>query len=239
MPDYQPTSWDKENKFSSSEDVKEIEIESGIYGKRTVKVYQPYVNSNETQFLPALYLQDGTDYVSRAKAITIQQNLVKAGKIKPFMMVFVDYKDRMKEYWANDDYAKFLAMEVVPAIDARYKTIKSRDGRAILGASLGGVTSVHTALKYPEIFSRVGGQSSSFWIDDERVINELKNLDGKTKFKFYFDVGALEGAETNRKAVGILRGKNFDVAYEERETGHNWTSWRDRLADAFTALWKN
>ena len=49
-------------------------------------------------------------------------------------MVFLDPKDRMKEYWATDDYAKFFAEEVVPAIDAKYNTIKSRDGRAIMGA---------------------------------------------------------------------------------------------------------
>ncbi len=155
-------------------------------------------------------------------------------------MVFLDPKDRMKEYWASDDYAKFLATEVVPAIDAKYKTIKTRDGRAILGASLGGVTSVHTAIKYPEIFGRVGGQSTSFWIDDERVSKELETLDvSKNKFVFYFDVGTLEGAADNQKAVGILKKKGFDIAYEEGETGHNWTSWRDRLADAFVALWAN
>jgi enterochelin esterase-like enzyme len=37
----------------------------------------------------------------------------------------------------------------------------------------------------------------------------------------------------------MLRGKGFPVTYREEFTGHNWTSWRDRLADAFIALWKN
>lgn len=203
-----------------------------------LQIYNPKDCVEKT--CPVLYLQDGTDYIKRAKAVNIQQNLVKAGKIKPFTMVFVDYKDRMKEYWASDDYAKFLATEVVPMIDANYKTIKSRDGRAILGASLGGITSVHAAIKYPEIFGRVGGQSSSFWIDDERVVKELETLDAKrNNYKFYFDVGILEGAEDDRKAVEILRKKGFDVTYREAETGHNWTSWRDRLADAFVALWSD
>ncbi|MGI8470056.1 MAG: glycoside hydrolase family 15 protein [Pyrinomonadaceae bacterium] len=236
MSDYKPTVWDKETNGSAKIDT--LEIDSKIYGKRAIKVYQPLINSNEK--LPTLYLQDGTDYINRARAIQIQQNLVKAGKIKPFIMVFVDYKDRLKEYWASDDYAKFLATEVVPAIDAKYNTIKSRDGRAILGASLGGVTSIHTALKYPEIFSKIGGQSSSFWIDNERVVKELETLDAaENKFRFYFDTGTLEGAGDDRKAVEILKNKGFDVSYEERETGHNWTAWRDRLADAFIALWNN
>ena len=154
-------------------------------------------------------------------------------------MVFIDPKERTKEYWANDDYAKFLATEVVPAIDAKYNTIKHRNGRAVLGASLGGITSVWVGLKYPEVFSRIGGQSSSFWVDNERVVRELSKLDAsQTNFKFYFDDGGFEGVEDTRRVNVMLRGKGFDVTYIEAETGHNWISWRDRLADAFIALWK-
>ncbi|HEY0426690.1 MAG TPA: glycoside hydrolase family 15 protein [Pyrinomonadaceae bacterium] len=247
MPEYKPTAWDRETNEPSK--LETLEIDSKVYGeKRQIKVYVPRTfvnlpassNAAAQKMLPALYLQDGTDYVNRAKAIQTQQNLVKAGKIKPFIMVFVDYKDRTKEYWATDEYAKFLATEVVPAIDAKYNTIKNRDGRAILGASLGGITSVWTGLKYPETFARIGGQSSSFWVDNERVVGELAKLDAsKSKFRFYFDDGTLEGTEDSRRVNVMLRGKGFPVVYNEGETGHNWTSWRDRLADAFVALWQN
>ena len=242
MPDYKPTVWDKD-RFANVDgfglvptipNFDTIEINSKTYGKRVIKVYQP---PNEKNQIPTLYLQDGTDYINRAKAIQIQGNLVRAGKIKPFIMVFLDYNDRMKDYWASDKYAEFVATEVVPEIDRRYRTVKNRDGRALLGASLGGVTSVWIALKHPAMFARVGGQSSAFWIDDERIIKELAKLDAsKDKFKFYFDTGTLEGANDDRRAVEILRGKGYKVTYQEAETGHNWTAWRDRLADAFAAL---
>ena len=264
MPDYKPTSWDE----GDAAKLDSIEIDSKIYGRKNIQVYAPVsepsavadglssqkriIKNNvplakvqpsataDGSDLPVLYFQDGSDYINRAKAIQIQRNLVKANQVKPFIMVFVDYKDRMKEYWANDDYAKFLATEVVPAIDAKYKTIKSRDGRAILGASLGGITSVWVGLKYPEVFGRVGGQSSSWWIDNERVVKELDLLDIKRdNFRFYFDTGTLEGADDDQKAVKVLRDKGFNVTYEEAEAGHNWTAWRDRLADAFIALWKS
>jgi glucoamylase len=233
MPDYKPTDLDK----GGDAFLDNIDFKSQIFnGVRLVQTYVP-TECVKTD-CSVLYFQDGTDYIKRGKAVQVQQNLVKAAKIKPFIMVFVDPRERTKEYWANDDYAKFLATEVVPAIDAKYKTIKSRDGRAILGASLGGITSVHTALKYPEIFSRVGGQSSSFWVDDERVVKELEKLDGKTKYIFYFDDGTFEGVDDSRRVNVMLRGKGFDVTYVEGETGHNWTAWRDRLADAFITLWK-
>ncbi|MCD9188322.1 MAG: glycoside hydrolase family 15 protein [Pyrinomonadaceae bacterium] len=247
MPDYKPTTWDEQESFKIEGDpepyvidieIKELEIQTKDYGTKKIKVYLPYGYEKSKESFPVLYLQDGSDYLQRAKASVQMENLVKANKIKPFIMVFLDPKDRMKEYWANDDYAKFIAEEVVPMIDANYKTVKSRDGRAIIGASLGGITSIHTALKYPDVFGSIGAQSASFWVDDERVIKELAKLDGKTKFKFYIDDGTLKGVEDSRKAVGILKNKNFDVTYNEKEAGHNWTAWRDRLADAFTAIRK-
>jgi len=234
MPEYKATVWDKgeQTKFD------EFEIDTKNFGKRKIKVYLPldYQRAKVVQY-PVLYLQDGTEYAQRARAAIVQENLVKAGKVKPFIMVFIDPQDRTKEYWANDDWANFVADELVPAIDKKYLTVPNRNGRAVLGASLGGITSVWIGLKHPDKFARLGGQSSSFWVDNERVVKALSKLDAeKTKFKFYFDDGTLEGVEDTRRVNVMLRGKGYPVTYVEGETGHNWTSWRDRLADAFIAL---
>jgi glucan 1,4-alpha-glucosidase len=240
MPEYKPTIWDKDlENFNPT--LETVEIDSKVYGDvRKVYVYRPALSGTENIPLPVLYFQDGSEYFKRARAAQTMMNLENKGKVKPFIMVFLDPKDRNKEYWASDDYAKFVATEVVPAIDAKYNTVKNREGRAILGASLGGITSVWVGLKYPEIFARIGGQSSSFWVDDERVVKELAKLDARdTKFRFYFDDGTLEGVEDTRRVNVLLRGKGFPVVYVEGATGHNWTSWRDRLADAFVALWAN
>lgn len=216
MPDYKPTIWDdKKGESPNAHDVQRIN--SKIYGEREINVYVP--EGFEKQPLPVMYLQDGNDYQTLGKAITIQRNLVKANKLKPFIMVFIAPTDRMKEYWANDDYAKFLAEEVVPMIDSKYNTIKSRDGRAVMGASLGGITAVNVALKYPQVFGRIGGQSSSFWIDNKRIVKELEKLDGTTKFKFYFDDGTLEGPEDSRQVAEILKGKGFDIATSKQRQG--------------------
>jgi glucoamylase len=233
MPDYKPTTWDNSAGMTKPA-IDIISINSKIYGQRNVQVYVP--EGFSAQALPVIYLQDGHDFQNRGNAITIQRNLLKANKLQPFIMVFLDAGDRMKEYWANDEYAKFLAEEVVPVIDAKYKTIKSREGRAVLGISLGGITSVNVGLIYPKVFSRIGGQSASWWIDDQRIIKKLDKFAGK--FTFYFDHGTQEDFDVAKKAVDILRKKGFDVVYKESDAGHNWTAWRDRLADAFIAIWR-
>ncbi len=233
MPDYRPSKWADATGMTKDPIYVET-VKSEVYGERQFKVYVP--EGFDRIPLPVMYVNDGSEYLDRAAAVTVQRNLVKAGKVKPFIMVFLDPKERMKEYWANDDYAGFLAEEVVPAIDSRYRTVRNRDGRALFGASLGGITSVHAALKYPAVFGRIGAQSVSWWVDDERVVKDIERLDGKVPFRIYIDDGTLEGVEDSRRAVALLRKRGYPVTYVEAEAGHNWTAWRDRLAYAFVVL---
>lgn len=243
MPRYRLMTWDRDIVSTGKTETFQIESKP-LGGPRKVTVYVPEVQGNVQHSLrrsnpmyPVMYIEDGSEYITRARAIQIQENLVKAGKIKPFIMAFVDPKDRLKEYWANDKWADFVANELVPEIDKRYRTIANRDGRALLGASLGGITSFYIGLTYPDEFSRIGGQSSSFWVDNERVLKNLEKLDpAKTPFRFYIDDGTFEGADDSRRVVVMLRGRGFPVTYVEGNTGHNWFAWRDRLAEAFIAL---
>jgi enterochelin esterase family protein len=206
-----------------------------------VQIYLPPGYAGSGERYPVLYLQDGADYLRRARAAHVAEDLIARGVVKPFIIVLVDPVNRMKEYWADDRFADFMATELVPFVDARYRTNPTRDARALLGASLGSVISVWTALRHPATFARVGGQSSAFWIDDERVVSALARLDRADRgrpFRFYFDAGTLESPwEVSRRAAVMLRGKGYPVTYREFEAGHNWTAWKDNLPEAFTALW--
>ncbi|MFL6211489.1 MAG: glycoside hydrolase family 15 protein [Pyrinomonadaceae bacterium] len=212
-------------------------------GRRKLQVYLPPDYDRAGARFPVLYLQDGSDYVKRARAAVIADQLITQGRIAPFIIIFIDPVDRTREYWLNDRFAEFMATELVPFIDARYRTRATRDARALLGASLGGVISYWTALKYPDTFARIGGQSSAFQIDNDREVAALAALPASNAhrpMKFYLDVGLLEPIwEVNRRARVLLAGKGYSVVYHENEAGHNWTSWRDQLADAYRALWRD
>jgi glucoamylase len=213
-------------------------------GERKVQVYLPpgYADAPQGRF-PVLYLQDGTDYINRARAVQIADQVIAERRAAPFIIVFVDPVDRGKEYWASDAFADFMATELVPWVDARYRTRPTRDARALLGASLGSTISYWTALRHPDTFARVGGQSSAFWIDDERVVSALSRLDVASAgrpFRFYLDAGQLESPwMVSRRVRVMLRAKGYPVTYREFEAGHNWTAWRDNLAEALAALWEN
>jgi enterochelin esterase family protein len=214
-----------------------------LAGTRAVQVYLPPGYDKTSARYPVLYLHDGAEYVTRASAALIADELIAEKRVAPFIIVFIAPTDRLKEYWANDLYADFLATELVPLIDGRYRTRARRDARAVMGASLGGVTSIWAALRHTDTFGRVGGQSSSFQIDNERVVAALSGLDpmrSERPIKFYLDVGRMEPIrDVSRRVRVMLRAKGYMVAYRETETGHNWTSWRDRLGFAFEELWKD
>jgi glucoamylase len=233
------------NSYFRMPDYREAAI-TGDEGSRGISVDALEVKSqllDGTRRYPTLYIQDGMEYVTRARATLIAHDLIKAKKLAPFIIVFVLPVDRMKEYWANDTFGDFMATELVPFIDARYRTLTGRNARALMGASLGGISSVWTALRHADLFARVGGQSCSFQIENERVVGALSRLGparGALPFKFYFDVGRMEPIRAvNRRVRVMLASKGYRVAYAETETGHNWTSWRDRLADAYLALWSD
>jgi glucoamylase len=243
MPGYQPSAFaDAKRALRGALERVDAPAAALEGGKRKLQVYLPpaYARGGVERY-PVLYLQDGAEYATRARAATVADELIAQGKTQPFIIVFVDPVDRFKEYWANDKFAAFMATELVPFIDARYRTRPERDARALMGASLGGVISVWTALRHPDVFGRVAGQSTAFQIDDERVVSALAVLEPMPRarpLKFYFDVGLLEPIwKVNRRVRVLLAGKGYPVAYAETAAGHNWTSWRDQLAEAFTRVW--
>ncbi|HYP01165.1 MAG TPA: alpha/beta hydrolase-fold protein, partial [Pyrinomonadaceae bacterium] len=245
MPDYRASAL-AEAKWELRGTVERLDAPTSLLegGKRKIQIYLPpaYAQGGTGERFPVLYLQDGSEYATRARAAIIADQLISAGRVSPFIIVFVDPVDRFKEYWANDKFAAFMATELVPFVDARYRTRAERGARALMGASLGGVISVWTALKYRDVFARVAGQSTAFQIDDERVVTALASLSemkqGAPSLRFYFDVGQLEPIwKVNRRVRVMLAGKNYRVVYRETAAGHNWTNWRDGLADAFQSIW--
>jgi enterochelin esterase-like enzyme len=241
MPDYRGAAiTGDEGSRGISVDALEVQSRS-LDGSRRVWVYLPPGYARGRTRYPVLYVQDGMEYVTRARATLLAHDMIVQRKIAPFIIVFVVPADRMKDYWANDAFADFMATELVPFIDARYRTEANRERRAVMGASLGAIISVWTALRHPEAFARVGGQSCAFQIDNERLVTALSRLGPMTRssgFRFYFDVGRMEPIRAvNRRVRVMLRAKGYMVDYAERDAGHNWTSWRDRLSGAYLALW--
>ena len=58
--------------------------------------------------------------------------------------------------------APMLIQELIPHIDGMYRTIASREGRAVSGFSAGGGVAARLAFRYPELFSAVTAYSGTY-----------------------------------------------------------------------------
>jgi enterochelin esterase-like enzyme len=206
---------------------------------RRVYVYLPAgYDADRGQRFGSLYVHDGGEYLERAKMANVLDNLIAERRIPALVAVMVDPVNRMEEYWANDRYLEFLCEELLPDIEQRYRTAPDRKARGVMGASLGGLISVHAALSRPNLFSLVGGQSSALMMEEQKLAAMVPSIRGAS-FRFYFDVGKYEPRfiPAHETFIRLLKRKRWPTFYQELPGGHNWTSWRAHLKDLLIFLW--
>ncbi len=106
-----------------------------------------------------------------------------------------------------------------------------------MGASMGGLSSTYLGLSRPHLFSKVAGQSSALFLEQDKIITLVNGLTANTSF--YFDVGAYEPQfiPAHHQLVPLLQAKGCPCLFQELEGGHNWTNWRAHLKDLLTFLW--
>jgi enterochelin esterase family protein len=230
MPGYKATGYTRERQMSRNGRLEALDL------PRAARIYLPpgYDTSNERYAV--VYFGDGIEYIERAQATVIADNLIADRKMRPVIMVFLAPVDRNKEYWMNAAYVEWLVKELVPMIDAKYRTNAAPGSRAIAGASLGGLISAYAALIHPEVFGNVLGQSSAFQVNGGRIISDFAER-ARQPVNFYLETGRYEGLlESNRKMKETLEKKGYKLAYREVNAGHNWTHWTDALPDALSYL---
>jgi enterochelin esterase family protein len=219
-----------------------LEVESAILkNRRAIQVWLPAAYDRETsRRFPVLFLHDGPDYILRAKAPQIVDHLIAERRIPPLILVFVPPLDRMAEYWRrSSDYVRFAVEELVPTLDARYRTVSAPEARAVGGASLGGLISLRLAMARPDLFGSVLSQSGAFWVDGRAVEKEIAGGTG-LRAKVWMDYGEYEPTirDSNRSLAATLKARRVRHREQWRPAAHNWTAWRDRLADALEWLFR-
>jgi len=210
-----------------------------LRNRRRIHAYLPpgYDEERARRF-PTLYVHDGGEYLHRGRLPTVLDNLIFGREIGPLIAIMVDPVVRGREYRASEAYAAFLEAELLPHVEGRYRTLAQREARGVMGASLGGLSSFYVALSRPQLFSRVGGQSSALHLEEARITALLTSFRARTAF--YLDVGKYEPRylPVHRRIVVRLHAVGYPYLFQELAGGHNWTSWRAHLKDLLTCLWR-
>jgi enterochelin esterase family protein len=215
------------------------------------RVYTPH-GADTLPGLPTIYVTDGHEYADpRLGALTVVlDHLVADGRVEPARVVFIDPRwdgenRRQALYVGTPAFADAVATELVPAIDARFRTRADRDGRVILGTSFGGVFAATLGLRHPDVFARLAIQSPAFWITDTPAWREAFGEPPAARFaalppgRFVVSLSTgtyFDGQELTRAVLASVAAGGQPLTYREVPEGHSWGAWRALLPRMLTDL---
>jgi enterochelin esterase-like enzyme len=195
-----------------------------------VSVYLPPGYNNSVKY-PAVYFQDGADYISLGSAVNVLDNLIDSTKIEKVIGIFVTPNDRNNEYagTTRNQYRLFFVNELVPLIDSLYSTYNDPAKRLVLGDSYGGNISALISYNHPDVFGNCGLHSPAFQPNNNEAYNlitngSIKNIRFSAIWGTYMD--PYQSLETFRD---ILLAKNYLYAWKEVHEGHSWGQWRANI----------
>jgi endo-1,4-beta-xylanase len=122
--------------------------------------------TNATQRYPVIYWLHGLNQSESSNWYPPQllDDAVRSAKVPPMIVVFVSGGGRT--FYVDSPDGKLLSettliKELIPHNDSTYRTIASRDGRAIQGMSMGGWGALRLAFAHPDLFSSVAAFAPS------------------------------------------------------------------------------
>jgi len=263
----------KDQEFYALKNVPHGQIREQIYFSKSNNsirrcfVYTPPdYETNTSKRYPVLYLQHGggedeTGWPNQGKTNLIMDNLIAEGKAVPFIIVMDNGTWRMPEGiprpkpgerpagtwppagWA-DGFKKTLIEDIIPMIDANYRTLADQQNRAMAGLSMGGMQTRIITLANPDVFSYVGMFSGgSITMDD---VNNSPGFKEKIKLLFVsYGSRELENGKTRfggdpKADSDALKNAGMNTRYYVSPlTAHEWQSWRRSLHEFAQILFRN
>lgn len=234
----------------------------GLSRDRTIRLYLPPHYDDKTRRFGVLYMHDGQNLFDDATAYAgewgVDETIDALAKSTGLELIVVGIDNgaekRLNELspWPNprfgaaegQQYTAFIVNVLKPYIDQHYRTLPDRDHTAMMGSSMGGLLSHYAAFQYPQVFSKVGIFSPSYWFSGD-VFTFTRDKTPDKPMRLYFLAGGKEGEEMVtefRKMQTVIDAKKLDSLKTEfviRPSGvHNELFWRSELKQAIAWLFK-
>jgi enterochelin esterase-like enzyme len=226
---------------------------ASLGAQRRAHIYTPPGYMRDGKRYPVLYLVHGAgdsddSWTSTGHAQYILDNLLAAGKARPMIIVmpFGHTPDRAgTNILANNDFGNDLLKDLIPAIDASFRTVAKPQSRAMAGLSMGGAHTIRNGLTHPEVFRYVGvfsmglgmGGNQADVADYEKQNAAALARSAKELKLVYYAMGKedfLYGTVAPTRAM--LDRQGIHHIYNESGGGHTWINWRRYLNDFLPRL---
>jgi enterochelin esterase-like enzyme len=132
----------------------------------------------------------------------------------------------------NNGFEEVLVDELIPYIDANFRTLANQANRAMAGLSMGGMETRAITMSRPEVFSHFGLMSGGTY--------SVEDIKDKSNVKLIFmSAGSFENPDGVRKAADNLKAAGFNaVSYVSEGTRHEFQTWRRSLYEMAQLLFK-
>ncbi len=254
IPSNPPQPWDYQ-------DVPHGTVHQHTYSSKTLNrtrdffVYTPpgYERSGDKKF-PVLYLVHGfgdnyAAWSGHGKAHWILDNLIAQGKAEPMIVVMPDGHPIAPGGGAREEYGRLnseafeteLTKEILPFIEATYRTRNDAAGRALAGLSMGGGHTFHTGLRHLDKFGSLGAFSAGVPGRDQtgEALTDAEAINQKLKL-FWIACGKKDFLfQRNLQLHDQLKEKGIRHTWLETEGDHSWPVWRRYLSEFAPLLFKS
>lgn len=230
--------------------------------QRTVRLYLPPNYHHSDKRYPVVYMHDGqnlfddmTAYAGEWEVDESLNNLAEKEELEVIVVGIDNGGDfRMNELspWGNKrfgeaqgkQYMDFIVEVVKPYIDTNFRSKADRLHTAIMGSSMGGLISHYAVHAYPDVFSKAGIFSPSYWYSPD-VFSFTQTKKAQLDARLYVMYGGKEGdgmiADTN-KMQRQLRQQGHprqNTQFKRVPNGeHNEQLWRTEFPEAIQWLFQ-
>ena len=215
----------------------------------------PGYDQHPDQRYPVLYLQHGwgeNEYCwgEQGQAPVIMDNLIAAGKTRPFLIVMTYGMTNEVRYghmneFRIEPFETVLVKELIPHIDAQFRTLADQPHRAMAGLSMGGMETKAITLARLDRFAYIGLFSGgSLKVEDIEHTPGFKEMVklafvsfGSREMMDERMRGFLGDPKANAEALKAI-GIN-SVLYVSPGTAHEFLTWRRSLREFAPLLFRD
>lgn len=242
---------------------------SNALGKDMVyEVYLPpgYKDpANSSVHYPVVYLLHGDpgsydDWIKVGEARVQADTLLAKKKVRPTIIVMPQgspSRFATSTEYVNGPLGKwetYTTRDLVQQVDNKYRTVASKNGRAIAGLSEGGYAAMNLGPRNRDVYGVIGSFSGYFTepanlpaIGGNQSLAQrnspatyLSTLQGPLP-AIYFYVGGSDPPYTkeNRSFAQQLKARGASYQFHVYPGGHSWSLWRGHLPDFLIFASKN
>jgi enterochelin esterase-like enzyme len=212
-------------------------------------------DKNRAQRYPVLYLLHGSNDLAAGWTMAGNANLIldnqQADKKAVPMIIVMPWGHALPfgarpaagEPSNNELYEQYLLKDVMPLIEAKYRTAVGRQNRAIMGLSMGGGQALQIAMRHLDQFGSLGVFGAGIARADfesryKSAVSDLAKPEKRLAVVFV-GVGKLDpGLARAKELAETLTANGIKHTYYETDGGHTYPVWRKLLVESAPMLFR-